>query len=183
MSLNFIQASHINSNHQRQRWKYSQLAVLRLQVSKKKSPRIKNTAKIKKKPFANNQCETENISLIPPKIIPICSKIAASVADVQSAIEHIFPLVYEFRKKRTPAEPAQPVNTLDVEHDEEQNDVMEYSSGRAATKPVKQKAIKRKYPFGMAENDPDEDLMAISDVESDADDNDDFWKRSFGLTL
>ncbi|XP_038117837.1 TATA-box-binding protein [Culex quinquefasciatus] len=29
---------------------------------------------------------------------------AASVAFVQSAIEHIFPLVYEFRKKRTPAE-------------------------------------------------------------------------------
>lgn len=29
---------------------------------------------------------------------------AASVAYVQSAIEHIFPLVYEFRKKRTPAE-------------------------------------------------------------------------------
>lgn len=29
---------------------------------------------------------------------------AASVANVQAAIEHIFPLVYEFRKKRTPEE-------------------------------------------------------------------------------
>lgn len=29
---------------------------------------------------------------------------AASVANVQAAIEHIFPLVYEFRKKRSPEE-------------------------------------------------------------------------------
>lgn len=28
--------------------------------------------------------------------------LAPSVADVQAAIEHIFPLVYEFRKERTP---------------------------------------------------------------------------------
>lgn len=83
-------------------------------------------------------------------------------------------MVYEFRKKRAPVEPVQPVNTIDTEHDEELNEVMEYSNERTATKTVKQKAIKRKYPFGMAENDPDEDLMAISDVESDADDNDDF---------
>lgn len=27
--------------------------------------------------------------------------LASSVADVQTAIEHIFPLVYEFRKERT----------------------------------------------------------------------------------
>lgn len=30
--------------------------------------------------------------------------LAASVAYVQAAIEHIFPLVYEFRKQRTPEE-------------------------------------------------------------------------------
>ena len=30
--------------------------------------------------------------------------LAASVANVQAAIEHIFPLVYEFRKKRSPEE-------------------------------------------------------------------------------
>lgn len=82
--------------------------------------------------------------------------------------------MYEFRKKRIPVEPVQPAIVVEAEHDDEPNEVMEYSSGRAATKPVTQKAIKRKYPFGMAENDPDEDLMAISDVESDADDNDDF---------
>jgi transcription initiation factor TFIID TATA-box-binding protein len=32
---------------------------------------------------------------------------APSVADVQAAIEYIFPLVYEFRKERTPEEIAQ----------------------------------------------------------------------------
>lgn len=32
---------------------------------------------------------------------------APSVADVQAAIEYIFPLVYEFRKERTPEEKAQ----------------------------------------------------------------------------
>lgn len=31
-----------------------------------------------------------------------CLCLASSVADVQTAIEHIFPLVYEFRKERSP---------------------------------------------------------------------------------
>lgn len=98
--------------------------------------------------------------------------------DVQSAIEHIFPLVYEFRKKRAPAEIVQPVENFDQDNEEDMGDIMGLGGGdrgAAPKKMAKKKAVKRKYPFGLAENDPDEDLMAISDVESDADgDNDDF---------
>jgi len=35
-------------------------------------------------------------------IIVVCYVIAPNVAAVQAAIEHIYPLVYEFRKERTP---------------------------------------------------------------------------------
>lgn len=97
------------------------------------------------------------------------------MADVQSAIEHIFPLVYEFRKKRVPAEVVQPVETFDPDNDDDVHDIMGLGGerGGALKKPAKKKAVKRKYPFGLAENDPDEDMMAISDVESDVDDDND----------
>lgn len=62
---------------------------------------------------------------------------AASVADVQTAIEHIFPLVYEFRKERPKVEPD--TSKIVVEG--------------------------KKRPFGKAENDPTEDIMDVSDQE------------------
>lgn len=61
--------------------------------------------------------------------------LAASVANVQSAIEHIFPLVYEFRKERPPKETNLGSN------------------------------INKKNSFGKAENDPTEDIMYVSDQE------------------
>lgn len=73
---------------------------------------------------------------------------ASSVANVQAAIEHIFPLVYEFRKKRTIAE--------------------------VKEKPVSS-TMKRKHTFGHASNDPMDDNMYVSesdefDDEEDAED-------------
>ena len=62
------------------------------------------------------------------------------MANVQAAIEHIFPLVYEFRKKRSPDDPKQ------------------IKANEAA-------ALKRKNPFGHVANDPTEDTMYVSDVE------------------
>lgn len=100
--------------------------------------------------------------------------IAGSVNDVQTAIEHIYPLVHEFRKNRPKTEPvAPPVEAFDPDDEEALNGIAGKGGKRDASKaPAKtaQKTVKRKYPFGMAENDPDEDLMGISDVESDADD-------------
>lgn len=37
----------------------------------------------------------------------VCVVAARSVSDVQSAVERIFPLVYEYRKPRTPADEEQ----------------------------------------------------------------------------
>lgn len=92
--------------------------------------------------------------------------------DVQAAIEHIFPLVYEFRKKRT-VQVVQPIEQ--VFDPDNEDDALGMSSDNTTKQPLKKKAVKRKYPFGFAENDPEEDIMAISDVESDPDDdNDDF---------
>lgn len=76
---------------------------------------------------------------------------ASSVANVQAAIEHIFPLVYEFRKKRNPDDPKL---------------LKEKAIQEAA------KNLKRKRPFGHASNDPNEDMMYISDGEDFDDDND-----------
>lgn len=75
--------------------------------------------------------------------------VASSVANVQAAIEHIFPLVYEFRKKRAHDDP----------------------------KLLKQKAQmeanlqKRKHPFGHASNDPTEDMIYVSEPEDDLEDD------------
>lgn len=103
---------------------------------------------------------------------------AGSVADVQAAIEYIFPLVYEFRKKRT-VEPVAPVEVYDPDNDEELNDMLggESTANRRANgeiKSIKKKAIKRKYPFGMSENDPHIDNMIVSDDDMvDLDEDDD----------
>lgn len=67
--------------------------------------------------------------------------LASSVANVQAAIEHIFPLVYEFRKKRIPAE-------------------LPKSKAAASN-------VRRKNPFGHSSNDPVVDNMYVSDVEND----------------
>lgn len=98
---------------------------------------------------------------------------------MQAAIEHIFPLVYEFRKKRT-VEPIAPIpaETYDPDNEEEFNDIMGKFSGTGRNngeinKPNQKKAIKRKYPFGIAENDPHIDNMIVSDDDiNDLDDDD-----------
>lgn len=101
----------------------------------------------------------------------LSSCIAASVANVQAAIEHIFPLVYEFRKKRTPdmveqmkKPPAEPEEVV-----EETSDIDDVDSG--TNKKGKQQGVKRKYPFGFASNDPSEDIMAVSDEDIDDDED------------
>lgn len=102
--------------------------------------------------------------------------IAGSVADVQTAIEHIFPLVYEFRKKRIvePVAPVAPVETYDPDNEDEFNEIMgKYGGKNGDSKTIKKKAIKRKYPFGMSENDPHIDNMIVSDDDiNDLDDDD-----------
>lgn len=87
---------------------------------------------------------------------------ASSVANVQAAIEHIFPLVYEFRKKRVVPVPEEIVidNSL---MKEVTNDMDQFE---ASNKPKR-----KKYPLGM-ENDPDDDIMCVSDVDEEDDDRD-----------
>lgn len=98
---------------------------------------------------------------------------AGSVNDVQAAIEHIFPLVYEFRKKRT-VEPVPPPEVYDPDNEDELHNIIgKYGSGRPTNGETNRKAIKRKYPFGMAENDPQIDNMIVSDDDLDEDDDDD----------
>lgn len=109
--------------------------------------------------------------------------LAGSVANVQAAIEHIFPLVYEFRKKRTPAmveEMKKPAVTEPDEVIECASDIDDVAVGVGvidanknpnsnvnANKNEKKKGVKRKYPFGFSSNDPNEDVMAVSDEEVD----------------
>lgn len=98
-------------------------------------------------------------------------------------------MVYEFRKKRI-VEPVAPPEVFDTENDEEMiggggGGGGEFESAQrkrsgvgiggpvAPTKPTTKKAIKRKYPFGISENDPHDDNMTISDDDLDDDDIDD----------
>lgn len=97
--------------------------------------------------------------------------------DVQAAIEHIFPLVYEFRKKR-PVEAAPPPEVYDLDNEDDLTKIIgNYGSGGRPTNgesnATNKKAIKRKYPFGMAENDPHVDNMIVSDDDDDLDEDDD----------
>lgn len=98
---------------------------------------------------------------------------------MQTAIEHIFPLVYEFRKKRTVPLPSAPVEVYDPDNEDEFNDIIgQFGTSRQSNgeinKPIQKKAIKRKYPFGIAENDPQIDNMIVSDDDiNDLDEDDD----------
>lgn len=108
----------------------------------------------------------------------LLSPAAGSVADVQAAIEHIFPLVYEFRKKRTVAEVAPPTEPFDPDSEDVLNEIMGMGdtvrNGDIKAN-NKKKAIKRKYPFGLSENDPHIDNMIVSDDDdiNDLDEDDD----------
>lgn len=119
---------------------------------------------------------------------------ARSVANVQAAIEHIYPLVYEFKKPRCPKEPTVEDEVLQcfVEDsdddedfdedpeppDEEDHLLLEPPKKKHKvrdishlTKRFKGKASKR--PPGKM-NDPSEDLINVSDGEIDGDDPDGF---------
>lgn len=102
--------------------------------------------------------------------------IAGSVADVQAAIEHIFPLVYEFRKKRPVTEPVAPVVQYDPDNEDGLTDLIgdfgDQNKVNGKDKANNKKAIKRKYPFGMSDNDPNVDTMIVSDDDLDEDDDD-----------
>lgn len=101
---------------------------------------------------------------------------AGSVNDVQAAIEHIFPLVYEFRKKRPVAEPVAPPPEVlyDPDNEDELDDFIGEFGGHSQVNGKEtsnnKKAIKRKYPFGI-ENDPNVDTMIVSDDDLDEDDD------------
>lgn len=105
--------------------------------------------------------------------------VAGSVADVQTAIEHIFPLVYEFRKKRMVEAAPPPADVYDPDNEDELDKIIGKYGGSARPtngecNATKKKAIKRKYPFGMAENDPHIDNMIVSDDDiNDLDEDDD----------
>lgn len=117
------------------------------------------------------------------------SILANSVAHVQAAIEHIFPLVYEFRKPRPPKEPV-PAPTQEVflpEHVSEDEGEEELVSGpdndddgvddiiegptahkralKGTNHRIEAKRCKR--PAGKVENDPFDDLICVSDGEED----------------
>lgn len=100
---------------------------------------------------------------------------AGSVANVQAAIEHIFPLVYEFRKKRVPVAPVvepEPEPPTESDADDLVEMVNDFDDADSTTKGVsgrKSKGVKRKYPFGLASNDPHEDNIFVSDDDEDDD--------------
>lgn len=92
---------------------------------------------------------------------------------MQAAIEHIYPLIYEFRKKRvkTPA-PPQLNEAVHKELEVEIDETSDLCLGKRK-RLTKTKAIKHKYPFGLAANDPTEDAMYVSDGEGVDDEDDD----------
>lgn len=96
------------------------------------------------------------------------------MANVQAAIEHIFPLVYEFRKKRiVPTAPVveppvvEPIETIECDVVDDFDDI----DAAKGVSEHKSKGVKRKYPFGLASNDPHEDNMFVSDDDDDEDDD------------
>lgn len=90
---------------------------------------------------------------------------------VQQAIEHIYPLVHEFRKKRTPEEERiirSHQNVPVVEEVDEFNvdDLIEVDEDyveATADEPPR----KRRRPAGRVANDPDEDTMNVSDSDGE----------------
>lgn len=123
--------------------------------------------------------------------------VARSVANVQAAIEHIYPLVYEFKKPRVPKEvvPEEEVEvlqeTFEDSEDDDDSDVGVIEEDPLQFEPPKKKQKLRdvrdvshltkrfkggrtsKRPPGKM-NDPSEDLIYVSDGDMDGDDPDDF---------
>lgn len=110
---------------------------------------------------------------------------------MQAAIEHIYPLVYEFKKPRLPKEPIQLEEELLIEEDEDSDfgfdpdpvdtvdpldngppkkkqKVRDISHLSKRFKGIKGNRAAKRPPGKM--NDPDEDLICVSDC----DDPDDF---------
>lgn len=119
--------------------------------------------------------------------------LARSVAHVQAAIEHIYPLVYEFKKPRTPKEVSKEEEELlnpmiDSDDDEDIDFDPQVEDDPLELEPPKKKQKFRdvshlakrfkgrssKRPPGKASNDPSEDNIYVSDGDFDADDPDDF---------
>lgn len=117
--------------------------------------------------------------------------VARSVANVQAAIEHIYPLVYEFRKPRSPKEVVPEENpevlenpTFDDSEDDDDSDVGVIEEDPLHLEPPKKKQklhsvshLTKRFKGGRAPkrppgkmNDPNEDLIYVSDC----DDPDDF---------
>ena len=114
--------------------------------------------------------------------------LARSVADVQAAIEHIYPLVYEFKKPRVVNIVEEEVVTelietdLEPDEDEDDDDVADPLELDESPPPPNKKQKLRdishlskrykgppKRPLGKM-NDPKQDLIYISDGDVDADD-------------
>lgn len=110
--------------------------------------------------------------------------VANSVAHVQTAIEHIFPLVHEFRKPRPPK--VVPIQEVIIEESEPNNDDDSDEDGEVAGAGAvvdsnhgpNRKRFKRsnnkfpnkrrnKRPIGKVENDPFDDIISVSDVEDE----------------
>lgn len=108
---------------------------------------------------------------------------ARSVANVQAAIEHIYPLVYEFKKPRTPKDHEPVEEEFLIEEDDDSDfaydpEPIEEVDPLEGPPKKKQKVrdishlskrFKGKRPPGKM-NDPSEDLISVSDC----DDPDDF---------
>lgn len=98
------------------------------------------------------------------------------MASVQSAIETIFPLVYEFRKPRPPKIPVAVPDPLLVSSDDEMGDHLD---SEADGEPLKKKLKKSKplqkqrRPPGKTSNDSKNDNYGVSSDESDKDVSDD----------
>lgn len=101
------------------------------------------------------------------------------MAHVQQAIEHIFPLVYEFRKKRTKteAELATKIANVAVNSEQELHEIIHEHSldGTKTTKTKsapntlrKKSNLKRKHPFGRDEFE--DDIIHVSEMEDGDDD-------------
>jgi hypothetical protein len=114
--------------------------------------------------------------------------VARSVANVQAAIEHIYPLVYEFRKPRPPKETPEEDEVqrlLENDSEDEEADFDDPIDDPLELEPPNKKQKLRdvshlskrfkggrgtgKRPPGKV-NDPSEDLIYVSDGEIDADD-------------
>lgn len=127
-----------------------------------------------------------------PQALAFCF-LARSVAHVQAAIEHIYPLVYEFKNPRTPKEVSKEEEELlnpmiDSDDDEDidfdpqvEDDPLELEPPKKKQKfrdvshlAKRYKGRSSKRPPGKVSNDPTEDNIYVSDGDFDADDPDDF---------